>query len=154
MKELEPVIRSFVQQHGAASAWRPGLAVIYSELGREQEARTEFEHFAQHDFTNLTRNSLWVGSIAYLTEVCAFLGDAHRAATLYQLLLPYAGRTVVVGGGVVCYGAASRYLSILATIMQRWEEAEWHFHDALAMNARMGARPWLAHTQHAYASCS
>jgi class 3 adenylate cyclase/DNA-binding NarL/FixJ family response regulator len=151
LKELEPVIRSFVQQHSAASAWRPGLAVIYSELGREQEARTEFEYLAQHDFMNLTHNSLWVGSIAYLTEVCAFLGDAHHAATLYQLLLPYAGRTVVVGGGVVCYGAASRYLGILATIMQRWDEAEQHFHDALAMNARMGARPWLAHTQHAYA---
>ena len=26
-----------------------------------------------------------------------------------------------------------------------------HFEDALAMNARMGARPWLAHTQHQYA---
>jgi DNA-binding NarL/FixJ family response regulator len=26
-----------------------------------------------------------------------------------------------------------------------------HFADALAMNARMGARPWLAHTQHQYA---
>jgi DNA-binding NarL/FixJ family response regulator len=140
-----------MQQHGAASAWRPGLAMIYSELGREQEARTEFEHFAQHDFTNLIRDSLWAGSIVYLTEVCVFLGDAVRAATLYQLLLPYAGRTVVVGGGVVCYGAASRYLGILATIMQHWDKAEQHFQDALAMNARMGAKPWLTHTQYAYA---
>ena len=35
--------------------------------------------------------------------------------------------------------------------MERWEEAAQHFEDALAMNARMGARPWLAHTQHEYA---
>ena len=34
----------------------------------------------------------------------------------------------------------------------RWEEAEQHFHDALAMNTRMGARPWLAHTQYDYAT--
>ena len=52
---------------------------------------------------------------------------------------------------VVCYGAASRYLGMLATTMERWEEAAQHFEDALAMNARMGARPWLAHTQHQYA---
>jgi DNA-binding NarL/FixJ family response regulator len=36
--------------------------------------------------------------------------------------------------------------------MAHWQEAEQHFEDALAMNARMGARPWLAHTQHDYAT--
>jgi DNA-binding NarL/FixJ family response regulator len=51
---------------------------------------------------------------------------------------------------VVCYGAASRYLGMLAATMERWEEAAQHFEDALAMNTRMGARPWLAHTQHEY----
>jgi hypothetical protein len=29
LKEVEPVVRVFVQQHSAAAAWRPGLAVIY-----------------------------------------------------------------------------------------------------------------------------
>jgi DNA-binding NarL/FixJ family response regulator len=83
--------------------------------------------------------------------VCTFLGDAHRAATLYRLLLPYNGQTVVVGATHVCYGAASRYLGTLGATMERWEEAAQHFKDALAMNTRMGARPWLAHTQHEYA---
>jgi DNA-binding NarL/FixJ family response regulator len=36
--------------------------------------------------------------------------------------------------------------------MQRWQTAEQHFEEALAMNANMGARPWLAHTQHDYAA--
>jgi DNA-binding NarL/FixJ family response regulator len=35
--------------------------------------------------------------------------------------------------------------------MGRWADAERHFQDALAMNARLGARPWLAHTQYQYA---
>lgn len=35
--------------------------------------------------------------------------------------------------------------------MGRWEEAEHHFDDAVAMNAKMGARPWLARTQYEYA---
>ena len=48
--------------------------------------------------------------ITYLAEVCAFLQDTARAATLYRLLLPYARHNVVVGGVVVCYGPASHYL--------------------------------------------
>ena len=151
LHELAPVVRHFVQQHGAASTWRPGLALIYSELGRERETRAAFEQLAAHDFADLPQDSLWLTCIAYLAEVCAFLGDARRAATLYRLLLPYNGYTIVVGTPYACYGAASRYLGMLTATMERWEEAAQHFEDALAMNARMGARPWLAHTQHQYA---
>ena len=141
-----------MQQHRAAAAWRPGLALIYSELGRTREARAEFEHLAQHDFADLPRDALWMACMTYLADVCTFLGDTARAATLYQLLLPYAGRNVVIGSAVACYGAVSRYLGAFAATMGRWDEAAQHFEDALAMNARMGARPWLAHTQHEYAT--
>ena len=41
---------------------------------------------------------------------------------------------------------------MLAATMARWDEAEQHFQEALAMNTRTGARPWLAHTQHDYAT--
>jgi class 3 adenylate cyclase/tetratricopeptide (TPR) repeat protein len=152
LKELEPVVRYFVQQHSGAAAWRPGLALIYSELERMEEARTEFEHLAQHDFTDLPRDALWMACMTYLVDVCTFLEDRARAATLYQLLLPYAGRTVVVGNAAACYGALSRYLGALATTLGRWDEAAQHFEDALAMNTRMEARPWLAHTQYQYAT--
>jgi class 3 adenylate cyclase/DNA-binding NarL/FixJ family response regulator len=151
LAELAPAVRYFVRQH-TATTWRPGLALIYSELGLVQEARVEFEHLAQHDFTDLPRDGLWVTCITYLAEVCTFLQDTARAATLYHLLHPYAGRNVIVGGAVVCYGAASRYLGTLATTMARWDEAEQHFQEALAMNIRTGARPWVAHTQHDYAA--
>jgi class 3 adenylate cyclase len=152
LKELEPIVRYFVQQHSAAAAWRPGLTLIYSELGRAQEARAEFEYLAQHDFADLPRDGLWMACLTYLADVCTFLGDATRATTLYQLLLPYAGRNVVVGNAAACYGALSRYLGALATTLGRWDEAAQHFEDALAMNARMEARPWLAHTQYQYAT--
>jgi hypothetical protein len=52
---------------------------------------------------------------------------------------------------VSCFGAASRYLGQLAATMRRWQEGEAHFDQALAMNARMGAKPWLARTQYHYA---
>jgi len=152
LNELEPVVQHFVQQHTAAGAWRPGLVLIYTELGRTQEARAEFEHLAQHDFADLARDGLWMASVSYLADVCTVLGDTARAATLYQLLLPYAGRTVIVGTAVACYGAVDRYLGALAATQGHWDEAAQHFEDALVMNARMDAWPWLAHTQYQYAS--
>jgi DNA-binding CsgD family transcriptional regulator/tetratricopeptide (TPR) repeat protein len=151
LHEVEPVLRHFVQQQGVASAWRPGLALLYSELGRLQDARREFERLAQYDFTDIPRDGLWMACLTYLADVCTFLGDMARAAILYQLLPPYAGCTVVIGNATACYGAASRYLGMLGSTMERWEEAERHFQDGLAMNARMGTRPWLAHTQYQYA---
>jgi tetratricopeptide (TPR) repeat protein len=152
LKELEPIVRFFVQQHTVAAAWRPALALIYSELGLTEEAQTEFDHLAQHDFTDIPRDALWMASMTYLVDVCTFLGDKARAATLYQLLLPYTGRTVVIGTAAACYGALSRYLGALATTLEHWDEAERHFENALAMNARMEAWPWLAHTQYQYAT--
>ena len=150
LREIEPALKSFVQRYSVTSAWRPGLALLYSELCLEPEARDIFEQLAADDFAGIPRDAMWASCIAYLIEVCAFLRDAQRAATLYRLLLPYAQRHIVAGGYIACFGSASRYLGLLATTMGRWEEATAHFEDALAMNTR-GAKPWLAHTQYAYA---
>jgi DNA-binding NarL/FixJ family response regulator len=151
LAEIAPVVRYFVRQHSASAAWRPGLALIYTELGLKAEAQAEFAHLAQHDFADFPQDGLWVTCITYLAEVCAFLSDTAHAATLYRLLFPYAGQNVVVGGAVVCYGSASHYLGMLAATMEHWDDAARHFQDALAMNARIGARSYLAYTQHQYA---
>jgi tetratricopeptide (TPR) repeat protein len=56
-----------------------------------------------------------------------------------------------MAAGEVALGPVARHLGILATTISRWEEAGRHFDDAIAMNARIGARPALAHTQDDYA---
>src|SRR3977135_3067624 len=70
LKELEPIVRYFVQQHSVAAAWRPWLGLIYSELGRTEEARAEFEHLAQCDFTDLPHDAPWMACLTYLVDVC------------------------------------------------------------------------------------
>jgi tetratricopeptide (TPR) repeat protein len=151
LREVEPVVRLFVQRHPASGTWQPGLAVIYSELGREHEAREMFERLMANDLLDLPQDTMWVTTMTYLAEVCAFLSDTRRASLLYQRLLPYAQHNIMMGGSVACAGAAARYLGMLATTMARWDEAEQHFQEALAMNARMRASPALAHTQQQYA---
>jgi len=152
LKEIEPVVRVFLQQHSADGAWRPGLAVIFSDLGLVADARAEFEILAEHDFDDLPLDMVWMGTMAFLVDVCTFLQDGARAETLYRKLVPFAGMNAVVGNAAACYGAVSRYLGALATTLERWDDASRHFEDALAMNARMDARTWLAHTHHQYAA--
>src|SRR4029077_13047848 len=79
LKEVAPVVRMFVQQNSAAAAWRPGLAVIYSELGLTDDARNEFEGLAQHDFADLPLDVAWLGTMTYLVDVCTFLADRVRS---------------------------------------------------------------------------
>jgi uncharacterized protein HemY len=69
---------------------------------------------------------------------------------MYELLSPYAHRNAL-GVPEVSTGSVSGSLGPLAATMGRWDEASRHFEEAIAMNTRMGARPWLARTQHDYA---
>lgn len=148
--ELASVLRLITSQDRGASIWRPGLALLYAELDMKVEAQEEFDFLAQNNFDTLAHDALWVVSLVYLSEVCVYLEDRIRARTLYELLLPYNGRSIVVGYLSLCLGAAARYLALLAMTFSEWTVAQRHFEEALVMNEKMGAWPWLAHTQLEY----
>jgi hypothetical protein len=109
------------------------------DQGRMEDARTIFEHLAANDFGDVPRDVLWLVAITILSEVCAALDDGARAAILYDLLLPYADRNLVMGNGVATTGSISRNLGLLAAAMGRTDESFAHFEAALVMNMRMAA---------------
>jgi tetratricopeptide (TPR) repeat protein len=151
LAEVAPVLRRFIVQHPQDSAWRPGLALIASDLGFDEAARKAFEDLAGGGFI-FPADAKWNLTISYLAEVCTRLSDRRRADQLYQLLLPYRDITIVAPTTTVCCGAAARYLGMLAAVIGDWTAAETHFETALAMDERMQAWPWLAHTQHEFAA--
>ena len=134
---------------GTGGAWRPGLVALLAELGMDDEARHELARIRARGLEPF-REALWLASLTYLTDACAAVGDEELAALLRPELEPYAGTVVVVGYGVACYGAADRYLAMLAATLGDWEVAEAHFEAALELNRRMGAATWLAHTAYEY----
>jgi class 3 adenylate cyclase len=150
LAELEGAQKAFADRFPAVPSYRCGLAYVHSEQRREEEAREQFERLAASGFAEVPRDDAWQIGMIFLSEVCAFLGDAARAAALYDLLLPYA-RLNVGHVGNARFGSGSRFLGLLAATMERWEDAEKRFEDALEMNTRMGAKPWIAWTQHQYA---
>jgi DNA-binding CsgD family transcriptional regulator/tetratricopeptide (TPR) repeat protein len=147
--ELAPVVR-MLDDGARDGAWRPGLAVLLAELGMEEEARGELRRVLDEGIGAL-RPSLWLASLVYLADACAAVGDEASAAVLYPELAPYAGSNVMIGHLVACYGAADRYLGMMATLLGDWQRAEEHFQTALALDTRLGARTWLAHTALEYA---
>jgi class 3 adenylate cyclase len=152
MGELEPILRAYVEQYPVLDVARSGLALAYVEAGREAEARVQFEYLARDDFAALRRDWNWLATMSILSTLCVFIHDRERAARIYDLMLPYADRIAMVGWTEVCYGSVSRYLGNLAALVRRYDDAQRHYENAIAVNARIGARGWLSHTQHEYAA--
>jgi tetratricopeptide (TPR) repeat protein len=151
LAEVEEYVHGFIAMYPAVPAWRCTRALMHLELGREEAARDEFESIARAGFDALPRDAQWLIAMTLLAEVCGRLGDAARAAELYERLSPYAGRNVIVGRATTCNGSASRPLGMLAAAQGDWASAEQHFADALAMHEAMGARPFVARTQVSWA---
>ena len=151
LDEVAGSVAEFVALYPAVPAWRCSLALLQLELGHEELAAADFEALASRGFDALPRDANWLIAISLLAEVCGRLGDAARAAELYEALAPYAGRNVVVGRASTCNGSASRHLGMLAAAQGEWARAEEHFAAALDMHAAMGAPPFLARTQLAWA---
>ena len=151
LQEIAPLLKQFRDNVADAATWRPGLALLYCELGMLTEAREVFESLAIGRFAAVRQDSLGITSIAYLAEVCVRLGDETRAPVLIELISPYVERNLLFGWQTASLGSAARLLGMLATTIERWDVAASHFERALAMDAASGGRPWLAFSRYEYA---
>jgi DNA-binding CsgD family transcriptional regulator len=151
LADLKPLVDLMAKQDTMASAWRPGLIALLTELGMHEAARTELSRLRADGFATVRHDGLRTAALSYLADACATLADTHSAPLLYQELEPLAGANIRVGQAVACYGAADRYLGMLSTVMGNWDIAQAHFEAALALNRRMGAHTWTAHTAYQFA---
>jgi class 3 adenylate cyclase/tetratricopeptide (TPR) repeat protein len=151
LAEVESLFKTLVDQSPNIPTFRVALAFLYSELGRDDDARRELDTLAAGGFSDLPRDTGWLPGLTLLGQVAARLCDRDRSQRLYDLLLPYADRNVVVALAAASSGSCERYLGILAASLQRWPEAERHFQLAVVANERMRTRPFVALTQFDYA---
>jgi tetratricopeptide (TPR) repeat protein len=151
LRSLAPVVRQFVAGTPAAGRWRPGLALVCAELDMHDDAAREFEALAANDFADVPYDAMWPAAMAYLAEVCTYLGDAQRAAVLHRKLAAFRNHNILAGTAVACFGAGSRFLGMLAATEGRRDDAARYFRHAIDFNARQGAHTWRAHAQAACA---
>ena len=148
LAELGPAIRALAHQYPDMAGWLCAVAVFHCEVGENDAARALFERLAAKEFDDLAGDVNWLAALSMLAEVCARLGDARRAARLYDLLLPCAGRDVVIVGCAAYRGAVPYFLGLLAAASGRWETAAAQFATACERHQNVNAWPLLAWAQH------
>jgi predicted ATPase/DNA-binding SARP family transcriptional activator len=149
LEEVEPAIRDLVAEHPARPVFRTALAHLYARLGMLRDAKRILDDLARDEFASVPFDAEWLYAMSLLAETSALLRDADSARGLYRLLVPWAALNAANHPEGI-RGSVSRYLGLVAATLERWDDAAAHFEDALAMNERMGARPWLAYTQEDY----
>ena len=87
----------------------------------------------------------WVGALARLAVAAAATGHPS-AADIYDALLRYPGRLVVLGGANSTWGPVAHHLGVLAAQLGRQDDAVKHFTEAITLTERIGALPALAHS--------
>jgi tetratricopeptide (TPR) repeat protein len=140
---LDTVTRTRREEH----TLRCGRTLVLAELGDVARARSELEALAAGGIARWPRAHHWLAQLSWLGRAAATIGDRERAAEVYDLLAPYADRTVMVGPSFFCQGSVAQGLGVIAGALERWDEAMAHFDAALAVNRGMGAAPYVTFTE-------
>ncbi len=151
LAELEPVARLVRAQRDRVPVWRPGLAVLYAELGMREDAAAEIAWLCADDFAEIPDDALRTAALTYVADACVLTADARHAAAVYAELAPFTGTVVVVAGLVAYYGAMDRYLGSLAACTGDWAAADGHFTAAIELNDRLRMPTWLARSRYGHA---
>jgi DNA-binding CsgD family transcriptional regulator len=120
------------------------MPMAYALLGEHDLARATFEEFRYMPGT-VEVGPRWAALLAQIGTIAAWLGDAETAELVYQEFAGLAPSYMGDGSGAVfCGGSMQRLTGDFALAAGRVEEAVRRYTDAIEMNARIGARPFLA----------
>lgn len=149
--EQADALTDLAQHYPAETVRRTRGGWCLAEIGRLDEARAEIERLSSDTLAGMPRDLDFYPVVVGASIVSLRLDDARLASTLYDVLAPFAGRNCVVGQSAFL-GAAGHYLGLLAHVLGRPETAVAHLEAALARHEEMGARPFVALSQHALAA--
>jgi hypothetical protein len=112
------------------------------EVDRPDDARRHLELLMDNELEELPPDYTSLMMPACASVACAQVGDTRSAARLHAILEPHSHR--LVNAGPCWLGATNHYLGILATTLERLDEADARFAAAERSYGSLGARPWLA----------
>ncbi len=145
-------IDRFIDDPGWELYWRIRLILARFEVDDVEQARQEFERFAVDEFASLPPDWNWLENVATLGEIAHLFDDIERAAVLYEFLIHYKTYNAVMIFSWDFIGAVAYYLGLLATTLERWDDAKEHFQFALERHEYMQLPPYIANTQHQHAA--
>ena len=142
--ELDDEFHRSVREAPPFPVVRISYPLYHAISGRLDQAREEFEEFRQLAVT-YPKGVRWLGTIVLVATTAALLGDAAAAADLYPLFVPLTRYYAGDGSGLVfSHGALARLAGDMALTAGHPADAVPHYRQAIAMNSRIGARPFTA----------
>ena len=142
LAEVEHTVRSVVADFPARVAFRCALAYLLARLDRYEEASSLLTELARDDAALLPFDQEWLYGMCLLAETAVILDDSAAAAALYPLLEPWS-KLVAVDHPEGSRGSVARYLGLLATTLERPDEAKNWLEAAITVNdgSRHGRGP-------------
>jgi predicted ATPase len=152
LPELRDELQRVVDRFPGAAFVRAWLSLAHAEVGRDDDARRGLRWLIEQ-LPRRPRDGIWLPAAALASVLSARLDEPDAARRLYRLLSPYAGHVASFSSPqpVACYGSASFYLGLLATVTGQWAAAGDHFETAIRVHDRLEARPLLARSRYEYA---
>jgi len=110
------------------------FAVLHAEAGNHADAVEYLETELRAQFALMkARTNIGTAYANALAHAAAALHHQDAAHLLYDILLPYAGRTT--GANITCDGFADRALGRLATVLGSYDAAAKHLETATHLHA-------------------
>jgi hypothetical protein len=95
-EEVLDVVRDFAARYPRIVGWRAVYTFVLCRTGRKAECAVEYASLKAADFA-VPDDLTWLLSMAIFAEVSHAQADAEGARIVYDRLLPFASRLVVVG---------------------------------------------------------
>ncbi|HLN17692.1 MAG TPA: AAA family ATPase [Acidimicrobiales bacterium] len=124
---------------------RSGLALVYCELGRDDEALELIEADIADQFASFPYDMTWLSSMVVMSEICVRLERTDGAEVLYDRLLPWPSQIAL--NQTTALGPVALALGNISTLCRRYDDAEEHYHEALDLSRNLRSPFWVARTQ-------
>jgi tetratricopeptide (TPR) repeat protein len=145
IEQLEDQMLALHEQEPHRDSWKLALARMYVEVGRPDDARSYLAKTTRPD--DMTRDRLWLPTVALVAEIVSGLGEKSQAAELIDLLEPFAALNGVYGRGTLYYGSVSHFLGMLWRTVGDLDRAETQLRNALRVHEAMQSPPWQLRTR-------
>ena len=146
LAEIEQSAAEAAERFTGVPMMRALLAALYCELGKPGEAARLLALDAVDGFAHFPYDLLWLYGLTAYAEVCAALHDTDRAAELYARLAPWHAQ-IPAAPQIASAGAVALYLGMLATILERFDDAGGHFAEGMEIHRRLQSPYFIARNQ-------
>ena len=146
LEEIEPAVVQMASTFPRVEGWKAGVAYLYRELGKHDEARDVMESaIARGRVAELSEELLvWHVGIANIGMSSIDVPDTSASCTHYGSHSRVRSQSSALAASAG--GSTDRFLGVLAGLLEDWPNAETHFQRAIVTNRAAGAASALAQT--------